>query len=232
MRTRLLLLATLLAASGLTAVSADDGRTVRVTVDNFCRAETDTYFAKFVAEGGFGKVKHQRELAPIDKQTVIRMNRDTLYSFGVFDLDAAPVTITLPGAGKRYMALQVINEDHYATEVVYAPGVHTLTKEKVGTRYVAALVRTFVNPNDAASGCTARARRFSTVSGRRPKRDRRSDQSHRFLEESATRTEGRCNLIDILMTTNWPKVKKIREFCGKYFAPAARGLNTEHQEPS
>ena len=57
--------------------------------------------------------RHRREMASIDQQTVIRMNRDTLYSFGVFDLDAAPVTITLPDAGKRYMSMQVINEDHY-----------------------------------------------------------------------------------------------------------------------
>ena len=123
---------------------------MRVTVDNFGRAETDTYFAKFVKDGGFGKFNHERELAPIDNQTVIRLNRDTLYSFGVFDLDAAPVTVTLPDAGKRYMAMQVINEDHYAPDVFYAPGAHTFTKEKVGTRYVALAIRTFVNPNDPA----------------------------------------------------------------------------------
>ena len=63
--------------------------------------------------GGFGKFDHRREPAAIDNQTVIRLNRDTLYSSAVFDLDAGPVTITLPDAGKRFMSLQVINEDHY-----------------------------------------------------------------------------------------------------------------------
>jgi hypothetical protein len=45
------------------------------------------------------------------------MNRDTLYSSGVFDLDAAPITITLPDAGKRFMSTQVISQDqrHKAT---------------------------------------------------------------------------------------------------------------------
>ena len=133
----------------LGVVDAEDVAPMRVTVDTFCRAETDAYFTKFAKEGAFGKFKHERDLAPIDKQTVIRMNRDTLYSFGVFDLEAAPVTVTLPDAGKRYMALQVINEDHYAPDVFYAPGSHTLTKEGVGTRYVALAIRTFVNPNDA-----------------------------------------------------------------------------------
>ncbi len=147
----------LVSLGGPIVAGADDGPPVRVTVDNFKRAETDNYLAKFAAEGGFGKFSHERELAPIDKQTVIRLNRDTLYSFGVFDLGAAPVTVTLPDAGKRYMAIQVINEDHYATDVIYKPGAHTFTKESVGTRYVVIAVRTFVNPNDSADVKTVHA---------------------------------------------------------------------------
>jgi hypothetical protein len=68
----------------------------------------------------------------------------------VFDLDAGPVTVTLPDAGKRYMAVQIIDQDQYVPDVFYAPGTHTLTKENVGTRYVCLAIRTFVNPNDAA----------------------------------------------------------------------------------
>ncbi|HEX5132857.1 MAG TPA: DUF1214 domain-containing protein [Candidatus Krumholzibacteria bacterium] len=148
--TTLIAAAILVAGGCLSAACADDGKPVRVTVDNFRRAESDTYFARFVKEGGFGKFKHEREVAAIDRQTVIRLNRDTLYSFGVFDLDAAPITVTLPDAGQRYMAMQVIDEDHYAPDVFYAPGAYTVTKEKVGTRYVSLAIRTFVNPNDAA----------------------------------------------------------------------------------
>ena len=149
-RATLIAVAILVAGAWSSTASADDAKPVRVTIDNFRRAESDTYLARFVKEGGFGKFKHERELAPIDNQAVIRLNRDTLYSFGVFDLDAAPVTVTLPDAGKRYMALQVIDEDQYALDVFYAPGGYTLTKEKVGTRYVCLVLRTFVNPNDAA----------------------------------------------------------------------------------
>lgn len=130
--------------------SAAAGNAVRVTVDEFRRAESDTYFGRFVKEGGFGRFSHERELAPIDEQMVIRLNRDTLYSFGVFDLDAGPVTVTLPDTGKRYMAMQVIDEDQYTIDVFYAPGAPTLAKEKIGTRYVCLVIRTFVNPNDAA----------------------------------------------------------------------------------
>src|SRR5690242_7154900 len=69
---------------------------IPVTVDNFVRAETDLYFWKTVKDGTLGDFHHNRDLTPIDKQTVIRMNRDTLYSAAVFDLNAGVVTITLP----------------------------------------------------------------------------------------------------------------------------------------
>ena len=133
------------------------GEPVRVNIDNFRRAETDTYFASFVKIGGFGKFNHERELAAIEKQAVIRLNRDTLYSWGVFDLDASSVPVTLPDTGKRYMALQVVNGEHYTTDVFYTPGTYTITKENVGTRYVCLIVRTFVNPDDAADVKTVHA---------------------------------------------------------------------------
>ena len=76
------------------------------------------------------------------------MNRDTLYSQALFDLDAGPVTITLPDAGKRFVSMQIINEDHYTPMVVYKPGRTTLTRDKVGTRYVFVAVRILVDPND------------------------------------------------------------------------------------
>jgi hypothetical protein len=86
---------------------------VPVTVENFRRAESDMYFAKFVKDGGFGKFTHHREL-PLEN-TGVRPNRDTLYSIALFDLDAGPVSITLPDAGTRFMTMLVIDEDHYAS---------------------------------------------------------------------------------------------------------------------
>ena len=122
---------------------------VPVTVDNFIRAETDMYVVALARQGGVGKLLHRREPASIEHQTVIRLNRDTLYSSGVFDLDAGPVTITLPDPGGRYMALQVIDEDHYVFAVFYGAGAHMLTKEVIGTRYVVVAIRTLVDPGSA-----------------------------------------------------------------------------------
>lgn len=122
---------------------------ITVTPDNFRRAETDMYFAHTaVGQGGFGKFAHYREPMAIDNQTVIRANRDTLYSAAVFDLDAGPVTITLPDAGKRFMSLQAFDEDEYSPLVAYGAGSHTFTREKMGTRYMMIGIRTLVDPQD------------------------------------------------------------------------------------
>ena len=127
-----------------------------VTVDNFVRAETDTTMKRYVSQGGFGKFLHIRAMTPIDKQDVIRMNRDTLYSAGVFDL-AKPVTIVKPDPGKRFQSLMVISEDHSIPPVTHGAGEFTLTRQQVGTRYVMVLLRTFADPNDPADMKAAHA---------------------------------------------------------------------------
>ena len=112
-------------ASSVALAQAPTGDAIPVTADNFIRAETDRTFAVIERQGGFSKFMHFRELSPIDNHTVKRANRDTLYSVGVFDLDAGPVTISLPDAGSRFMTMIVIDEDHYVFTVVYGTGSHT-----------------------------------------------------------------------------------------------------------
>lgn len=124
--------------------------TLHVSPDNFVRAESDVYFSNIVKDGSLGVLHHFRELSPVDKQLVIRQNRDTLYSVGVFDLDAGPVSITLPDSAERFMSLQIITEDHYVPAVVYAPAELTITRADAGTRYIAAAFRTLVDPDDVA----------------------------------------------------------------------------------
>jgi hypothetical protein len=129
-----------------------------VTLDNFVRAESDMYLAAFVQEsGGLGRLHHRRDVASIDNQTVIRLNRDTLYSAAVFDLDAGPVTVTLPDMGGRFMSMMVVTQDHYVPAVFYTPGPHEITREMAGTRYAAVAIRTLVNPGDPADLEAARA---------------------------------------------------------------------------
>ena len=110
------------------------GNAIPVTADNFVRAESDRYFDVVAKEGGFGKLHHHRGFMPIDKQAVVRTNLDTLYSTALFDLDAGPVTITLPDAGRRYRAMLMVTEDHYMPMIFHDAGSYTFTAKQFDTR--------------------------------------------------------------------------------------------------
>jgi hypothetical protein len=127
----------------MTTQAKTTAETLPVTPDNFNRAETDMLNAR----QQFGAFMHHREPPPLDFD-IVRPNRDTLYSLAVFDLDAGPVTVTLPDAGQRFMTMQVIDQDHYTPAVVYGAGTYTFTREKIGTRYVSLGVRILVNLAD------------------------------------------------------------------------------------
>jgi len=136
--------------AGAAAFAQQPGQSVPVTVDNFIRAETDMYFGNAIKDaGGIGKFVHRREVMSVDHQTVIRSNRDTLYSSAVFDLEAGPVTVTLPEAGTRFRSLMVVNQDHYIVgDVHYKAGTYIYDEATVGTRYVLIALRTFLDPNN------------------------------------------------------------------------------------
>src|SRR5210317_2397375 len=118
-----------------------------VTAFNYVRAESDIQMKGYIESFDIlGKLHHNRQPYDVDNQITVRGNRDTIYSFGVFDL-RSPVTITLPETGGRYQSLMVVNQDHSIWSF-YGPRTGTLTEEKVGTRYVLLTIRTFADPND------------------------------------------------------------------------------------
>jgi hypothetical protein len=120
---------------------------VAVDVDNFARAETDRMFAAIHARAGVGQWFHYREPTPVDQQTVIRMNRDTLYSAAVVDISAG-ARLTVPDAGRRYVSVMVVNQDHYVNQVFHEPGEYELTVGQFGTPYVLTAARVLVDPGD------------------------------------------------------------------------------------
>jgi hypothetical protein len=123
---------------------------VPVNVENFVKAETARMFDGLLAMvGGVNRWFHFRGPTPLDAQTVIRMNRDTLYSSAIVDISEG-ATLTLPEAGGRYMTVMAVNEDHYINRVYAEPGSYDLTVEELGSPHVLLAARTFVDPNDPA----------------------------------------------------------------------------------
>lgn len=124
--------------------------TTTVTADNFVRAETDRMFADLQQDaGGVNVFRHNREPADIAHQTVIRLNRDTLYSFAIVDISGG-ARLTVPEAGGRYLSVMIVDNDHHINEVFHDPGVYELTTEAFGTPYVAVAARVLVDPSDPA----------------------------------------------------------------------------------
>ena len=120
-----------------------------VTPENFIRAETDRMFTDI--QGLSGKINtfyHFRAPTPLDKQTVVRMNRDTLYSGAIIDT-LGGATITMPEIPDgRYASILIVDNDHYVPVVFYEPGVHQVPAD---TRYMFAAIRIQVfNPDDSA----------------------------------------------------------------------------------
>lgn len=141
-------IALVLAFSNPSLSSADEK--VKVTVDNFVRAETAFQFDRMVKmAGGTNKWSHLRSPTPLDKQSVIRMNRDTLYSFAIVDISKG-ATVTIPDSGKRYLSLMVVNEDEYINKVYHKGGTYKLTMKEFDTPYVNLSARILADPNNPA----------------------------------------------------------------------------------
>jgi len=147
-RTLQALVITGISLSALATAHAADAP--KVTANNYVRAESDLQMKLYIdRDDCFGKFVHSRKPYDVNNQPTIRGNRDTLYSQGVFDLRSSPLTITLPETGGRYQSLMVVSQDHSIWSF-YGPRTGVLTEEKVGSRYVALFIRTFMDPGSEA----------------------------------------------------------------------------------
>jgi len=121
---------------------------IKVSPPTYIRAETDRQFGIFVnMAGGVNRLFHFRSPTPLDKQNVVRMNRDTLYSGGVVDTSKG-ATITVPVLPRdRYVSVYLVDNDHYCPLVIYTSGTHELPRD---TKYLGIVVRIqIINPKNA-----------------------------------------------------------------------------------
>ncbi len=123
-----------------------------VTAENFIRAETDHMYTQMIQNaGGTNQFYHFRTPTPLDNQTVIRMNRDVLYSGGVFDASEG-LEITFPELpDDRYASVYVIDNDHYVQEIFYEPGYYSI---QGNTPFLYVIVRIQVLDSDSEEEIT------------------------------------------------------------------------------
>ncbi len=127
---------------------ANEESAITVTTDNYIEADVDVSFAHIFRAVGANKFRHDRDLIPLDKQPAVAMNRDTVYSFGIFYAPKG-TTITLPKTkDNRYQSAMILQADHYIDQVFYGAGRYEIESQ---TEFVSIVIRTQVdptNPND------------------------------------------------------------------------------------
>ncbi len=105
---------------------------VIVTEATYPTAETSHQILKNQELVGINKFLHKRKLAPTDNQPIVRMNRDTYYSFAIVNVSKG-ATITMPEIPEgKYMSVQPVTEDHRIQAMTYGPGTIELTTH-IGT---------------------------------------------------------------------------------------------------
>lgn len=118
---------------------------VKVTADTFARADVDATFQNIVADVGPNRFRHDRSLIPLDKQPAVTMNRDTIYSLGIFHAPKGTI-LTLPKSKDgRYQSAMILQNDHYIDQVFYGAGRHEIVS---ATEFVGIAIRTQVDPSD------------------------------------------------------------------------------------
>jgi len=105
-----------------------DAQAPKVDAFNYVRAETDLQMKGYGAKG-FGKLAHSRKAYDVDHQVTLSGNRDTIYSFGVFDLSKSDLTITMPDSKGKYMTLMPISQNHDIYPGLNAPGKYTFKQK-------------------------------------------------------------------------------------------------------
>ncbi len=120
-----------------------------VNYKNFAQVETNMTAGRILkATGGINKWVHLKKPTPLDRQTIIRMNRDTLYSIAIVDVSKGAV-IEVPTVKDRYLSLAAMNEQGYTRMVELGGGNYKLDVENIGSNYAFIIMRIFVDANNA-----------------------------------------------------------------------------------
>ena len=98
-----------------------------VTSARYPTDETSHQMLKNQDLAGVNNFLHKRKLTPTDEQPVVRMNRDTYYSFVVVDVSKG-ATVTMPKVPEgKYISVQPVTEDHRIQPMFYGAGTFELS---------------------------------------------------------------------------------------------------------
>ena len=98
-----------------------------VTSASYPTDETSHQLLKNQDLVGVNNILHKRQLTPTDEQPVVRMNRDTYYSFAVVDVSKGATVIMPEVPEGKYISVQPVTEDHRIQPMFYGAGTFELS---------------------------------------------------------------------------------------------------------
>jgi len=101
-----------------------DGMTA--TAENYPTLETSRQLLAAQGRAAVNDFAHNRKLTPTDDQPVVRMNRDTFYSFAVVDVSAGALITIPPVPEGKYVSIQPVTMDHRIQPMSYGSGTFEL----------------------------------------------------------------------------------------------------------
>ncbi len=121
---------------------------LEVTYANYVEVEVNKAMQRALKfSNGLNKWGHIRKPTPLDEQTIIRMNRDTLYSQAIIDVSKG-VKITVPDAAERYISIHILNEYGYTVAVKVGAGTYKFDAQSVGSDFATVIARIFVDADN------------------------------------------------------------------------------------
>ncbi|EPY1009494.1 hypothetical protein ACW9OX_000482 [Vibrio vulnificus] len=118
-----------------------------VNWDNYVQAETDWNFRQVTNKVGVNQWIHDAPVSK-DNQTVIRSNRDVVYSIAVVDVSKGATFRVTDKNNDEFQIIHIIDENHLTHKVVRRGESVTITPDDLsGGNYVYLLARTKDNGN-------------------------------------------------------------------------------------
>lgn len=132
--------------NSISGVEKTTNESIFVTKENFAQAFTNMRFGAVLKKTGAVNKFFDMPTPPSDpeKQFVVRMNRDTYYSFAIIDISSDSAFINIPAKTDRYISTQIVDENHETQPMIYGPGRHKITGK---TDHVFVIVRALDNEN-------------------------------------------------------------------------------------
>ncbi|MEY8099742.1 DUF1214 domain-containing protein [Falsihalocynthiibacter sp. S25ZX9] len=106
----------------------------------YINAESNSFFADFLGRASMNEFFNFQGLTKAADHWVVSPNLDTVYSIAVVNAKDG-FTLELPEVGDRFIATQIITEDHMTPFYVYGGGTQTYKASDFATDFVAVGVR-------------------------------------------------------------------------------------------